>query len=248
MSRKIKYLNLQVTKPAGSRTLALVLIDPRTLVIGDQSALDRFLEADLKRKFQMAYLSPTEQAPPPKVEEKKADPKGSKSRKTTEAKPDVADAPKEDLRSFTSNPSFLSVDPKLKIMINQIDTERTRVLAVAMKIPDTEQPGGNFLKRFGGFGIDAVSLPKTPVVGLAVRRMDDSKLNAAAAIEYPNADEVLTYAANLTIASQLATALADIFGVPVRSTAGEPPAKDQAPPVKGKGPTKEFDPSESRRR
>jgi Protein of unknown function (DUF1559) len=227
LANKIKEFNLPVPKAAGSRTLALTLIDPKTLVVGDQLALERFLEANLKRKFQMAYLPPDELAPAPKADEKKDEPKTKKNAKPAEPKPDDPNAPKEDSRSFTSNPSFLSVDPKLKTMINQLDTDRTRVLAMAFKIPDTEQPGANLLKRFGGFGLDIVSLPKTPIVGLAVRRMDDSKLNVAAAVEYPKAEDVLAYVQNLQIASKLAAALSDVFNVPVRSTAGEPIAPKQ---------------------
>lgn len=98
---------------------------------------------------------------------------------------------------------------------------------MAIKIPDAEQPGANLFKRFGGYGVDIISLPKTPIVGLAVRRMDDSKLELSAAVEYPNADEVVAYVQNLQIGSQLATALSNVFKVPVRSISGDPVAPKQ---------------------
>jgi hypothetical protein len=229
LAHKIKDYRLPLPKPAGSRTFALALIDPKTLVFGDQLALDRFLEANLKRKFQMVYVPADAPAPvAPKAEEKKTDPKGAKKAKMAEPKPDEANAP----GSSTTNPSFLSVDPGLKIMINQLDTERNCVLALAVKIPDSDQPGANLFKQYGkGYGLDVVSLPKTPVVGLAVRQMDDSKLNAAAAIEYPLAADVLAYAQNLQIAAQLAIALTAVFKVPIRSTTGDPNAKDMVTPV-----------------
>jgi hypothetical protein len=125
--------------------------------------------------------------------------------------------------SYTSNPSFLSVDPSLKSMVNQLEmnqngTEQTTVLTFAIKVSDTKQLGlGKLLKKMPvGEGLLENILPKSPIIGVTVRQMDANKLNVAAAVEYPRAEDAAETARNLqNVATLLASELSRIMRVQI---------------------------------
>ena len=202
LSVRLGGLGINLPKVNGPRAFAFSLTDSRTLVIADQSLLENLLNADLKWKHKTTYVPPDLTGAPktpntPETKEK-ADP----------------DAPRI---AFTSNPTLLAVDPSLKVMINQLEGNKTTVLAFAIKMANADQTVGSLFKKYGvGFGIDKILLPPAATIGLVVRKMDREKLNAAAAIEFPKAEDAQIRAANSqNIAELMASKLTDLFHVRV---------------------------------
>ncbi len=102
--------------------------------------------------------------------------------------------------SYTSNPSFLTVNPSLKMMVNQLEDEKGSVLVFAAKLTDSHKVLGDMVRQFGTAGGLAITMiPKQTLIGLCVKKMDETKLSVHAAIEYPEAKDAYDLAQNQII-------------------------------------------------
>ena len=114
-------------------------------------------------------------------------------------------------RSITSNPSFLTVDRSLKSMLNQLEDEKGSVLVFAAKLTDSHKVLGDLVRQHGTAGGLAITLiPKQTVVGVCVKRMDETRLKIQAAIEYPDSKDAYELAENQII-QKFTRYLADQF-------------------------------------
>ncbi|MCE9532519.1 MAG: DUF1559 domain-containing protein [Planctomycetes bacterium] len=226
LASRMTSLEINWPKSTGNRALALCFTDPRTLVLADQPALDKLLVANLQRRPQTTYVPPD--APTPKA----------KKEETPEEK-------KKERPSFTSNPSFLTVDPALKIMMYQLEQDKSSIASFAIKMADGNKTMGGFLRNQGvGFGLDRILLPASPTVGLVVRKVEAEKLNIAAAIEFPTANEAVALAQGLQpVAAQIARKLTLMFRVPVGIGSLDPNIPPMPPPPVGQRNVEERLPS-----
>jgi hypothetical protein len=223
----------------GAPPFAVSFINPRTLVIADQPALDRFLKLkDLKRDFKTAYVRP-DLGPPPKKDDpktdKKTDPKtDKKTDPKTDKKPEETPAAKKDDRAFTSNVSFLSVDPILKIMVNQIELDKPAMLSFGAKSIDLDA----LSKKIDVQPPAGVNLPKAIPVSLAVRQLTDLKLDVAASVALEKSEDAVVAAQRLQPAAQVvAGRLTERFQVPITAGGtGAPPPIRKTPGKTDPGP------------
>ena len=260
LALKMTTLGIHFPKVSGQRIYAISLLDARTLVMGDQVGLDRFLEGDTKRKVRATFndsnqgsttgssSTPSQASnpyggmmggqytPPGGMMGGQYTPPGGMmgSGQYTppggmmggQFTPPMAGGGGfnggQSRPTYTSNPSFLSVDPTLKSIINQLEEDKTSVFSFAVKVPDIEKYAGELIRKFGSgvTGLDLFTvLPKSSVIGITLRRMDTERLQVAAAIEYPKPEDAQTRAQNLqNVAVLLAAKLSDIMQVQI--TAG----------------------------
>ena len=205
---KVKQTGVKMPQPADAQPMALALLDPKTLVIADQPAIESFLKADLKRKFQTTYVPPQVLVPPTK------DAKEPTETKTDPMPKGGGEAPKKETKpSSTSNPSFLSVAPALKVMMFQVDEGKPSVVSMATRVPDFDTTIRN---ATAGLKPTGVVLPKSPIVGIAVRRMDDGKLDVVAGVEFDRPEDSLRAAQSVQpMLGLFAGVLTEMFKVPV---------------------------------
>jgi Protein of unknown function (DUF1559) len=85
---------------------------------------------------------------------------------------------------FTNNPAYLTIDPNLKAMLNQLDEKNEAALVAAIRLPNLASFHIilDFFKS-GKLEPTVAENAKAPILGLAITRCDRDKLQMAVALE-----------------------------------------------------------------
>jgi len=227
LTTRMTAADINWSRPKGERTLAFSLTDPRTLIIADQAPLEKLLTANLLRTYKTTYHDPNTLTPPKKTAtEPKVEGEAPKDMPETEPK-------KKEIPAYAHNPSYLTIDPALKIMLNQIEGDKPVVAVFAAQLGDSQRMIGGFFRKQGYYGLEKITLPIASTVSLAIRKMEPEKLQLAASIEFPKIDEAVNLAAALQpVAGLLANRFMEHLRMPIGVGTGDPAMPPMpAPPL-----------------
>jgi Protein of unknown function (DUF1559) len=207
---ELKELGITYATPAGGRNLAMNLLDPQTMIIADVEPMERFLNADAQPRKQSQIapaasdgsesgtpgipMGPPGGPMPPLTP--MANPNQAPPTPPTYPGPPPGSGPIMPGPGFggpgqggrrqlyTNNPAYLTIDPNLKAMLNQLDEKNEAALVAAIRMPNL----ASFqiiidLFKNGKVEPGVAQNAKAPILGVAITRCDRDKLQMALALE-----------------------------------------------------------------
>ena len=250
LASEIRSQGLQIPMVDPSETMALHLLDSQTLVIAHTAALQKFLNADTKRLEQTLYIHNVPPANPPDAKLPKggpavmppngkkgppAKPMGGNVKTPPDEKPASAppSEPGVERRAVSHDPTYLTVDPALKIMINQLELENRPMVNFAVKIDNLARLGAGILIRVSQQveKIPATVVPKSPVLGVRVQTFNNRKLSLSAGLQLDTLEQAKFWLEPLNFqVPKIADFFSNLIGVKI--TATKPDAKGLGADVK----------------
>lgn len=161
---------------------------------------------------------------------------------------------------YTSNPTFRTVDPNLKQMLNQMAEEKKPIVNFAIKISDVQRFLGvlfdigigedKFRPQLPPGSTDRGGVPKNPIVGFALYEFNATRFNSVIAVDAETDDQAKSVEGLVKLFMPfIAAELSKEAGIPVRPVTndannpngmspggGFPPGMGVPPPGMGSGP------------
>lgn len=179
---ELRAMGINYPASPQGRTLSLNLLDSHTIIVADTPLLEQFLKDNAKRK-ELTKYSPQGGAEVPPVG------------KTPPKKGEKTDAGQDSNKIFSGNPTFLTIDPSLKEMMNQLEDlskpgSTKPVATIVLRTTKLHQldksplDPANKPNVTAGIKLLAQFVLQAPTCGITLSNCDSESLKATAAFEY----------------------------------------------------------------
>ena len=224
---KAEFLTPDSYKPMdGNPPLALTMLDNVTVVIAHQPVLEKFLTDDAKPKF-LSVLSAPPAAPAtpapggtpgmmPGMMPMGTSPMGTSPSTGAAAPKPKADAPAGDQPVYTTVPTFLTIDPALKAVLNMLEEGRRPVAAAVVRSPRVGAMVKLGFLLQGKVFPSVLKMPDSPTLGVGVYHLSTKRLQASMISDFGTAESAESIETALrTVAPFLAEDLTKRLGTSV---------------------------------